>query len=102
MNRTTDTGILICLLVIILVVSVFGGHFAYGVKGIPDGSGVSSNAPGILGVIGWIWDSVKFFFDLMTFQVEGMPSIFSVIWLFILLVLVWILVRLIRGTSITP
>jgi hypothetical protein len=103
-NKTTDTGVFIVMTMIILIVSIFGGHFAFAVSGVPQGSDatVSSNAPGILGILGWIWDSVKFFFLLLGFSVAGVPAIFSVVWLFFVLVYIWIIVRLIRGASISP
>ncbi len=103
-NKTTDTGAFISMTFIILVISVFGGHFAFAVNGVPDASAaaISSNAPGILGVLGWVWDSIKFFFLLLGFSIPGIPALFSVIWLFFILIYIWIIVRLIRGSSISP
>jgi hypothetical protein len=103
MIKSTDTGLFLFLTVILLTVSVFGGHFAYTVNGVPAATGsISSQSPGVFGFIGWIWDSVKFFFGMMFFQVPGMPAIMSVIWLGFLVFYGWIIFKAVRGSSISP
>lgn len=49
--------------------------------------------------VSWILASGKFFVKMLTFNVVGMPYIFSVIWFAMTLMLVWAIVNLVRGTS---
>lgn len=95
----TSYAVLALMLVIILTVSVFGGHFGYTVNGVPKAGAVSGNNPGLLGALGWVWDSVQFFFDILSFRIDGMPSWFSAVMIFMLLMVVFILIKLIRGTD---
>jgi len=85
----------------IIVVSVFGGHFVYAVNGL-DMNGVDTVSDvGFLGmnVLGWAWNTIHFMFGMITFSIPGMPGFMSGLFLFISLCYVWIIARFIRGTS---
>lgn len=86
-------AILTLLFVIIFTVSIFGGRFGYTVNGVPQG-GTVEGKPGILMAIIWGWNALQFFFDMIFFQVDGMPEVFSFIFLLMALISIYILVSL--------
>ena len=98
-------GLLIFLLVVIFSVAGFGGYAGYTVDGVPQAGSLdegvveSEEVPGILGVVEWVWDSVVFMFDMITFQVDGMPAFINTIFLLVGLLIVFLIVSLIRGVS---
>lgn len=92
-------GLLIFLLVVIFSVAGFGGCAGYTVEGVPKGGELASGEPGILGIIEWVWDSMVFMFDMITFQVDGMPAFINTIFLILGLLSVFLIVKLIRGVS---
>lgn len=91
-------GLLLFLTVMIAVVSGFGSLAGYSVAGIQQ-AGLSGEAPGLLGVVQWIWDSVQFMFHLATFQVDNMPAFISMIFVIISLMTGFLIIKLIRGSS---
>jgi hypothetical protein len=95
----TSYAVLAMILVIIFTVGAFGAHIGYTVNGIPTASEVSGENPGIFGALGWVWDSIQFFFDLLTFRIDGMPAWFSYVMILLLLMVIFIIVKLIRGTD---
>jgi hypothetical protein len=86
-------------IVILLTVSIFGGHFGYTVNGVPHAGAVSTQNPGIFGALGWVWDSVQFLFEMMTFQIDGMPAWWSGVSIFMVLMIAYLFIKLIRGTD---
>jgi len=94
----TSYGLLLFLLVIIAVVSAFGSCAGYTVSGVEQAA-VSTSAPGLLGVIDWMWESLKFMFNMTTFQVDNMPAFLSVIFIIMQLMTLFLIYRSIRGNS---
>jgi len=94
----TSYGLLLFLLVVIAVVSGFGSCAGYTVSGLEQG-GMSAQAPGLLGVLDWVWDSIKFMFHLSTFQVDNMPAFISIIFVIMSLMTGFIIIKLVRGSS---
>ncbi len=91
-------GLLLFLVIMIAVVSGFGSCAGYTVAGIEQ-AGISSEAPGLLGVVDWVWDSLQFMFHLSTFQVDNMPGFIGVIFVIMSLMTVFLIVKLIRGSA---
>ena len=94
----TAYGLLALLIVVQMVVSIFGSYAGYSVDGVVQGGSVAA-APGFLGVVTWAWESIKFLFSMVTFQVDGMPLFMSGIFLVMSLMTVFIIVRTIRGNA---
>ncbi len=92
----TKYGLTAFLLVVQLVVGAVGAKAGYTVSGVPYGVSVASDAPGILGIIEWIWDSIGFMFHMMTFQVDGAEE-FGVVFIFMALMSGYLVINLIRG-----
>ena len=95
----TSYGLLIFLLITIFSVSIFGGYAGYTVDGVPVGGELSTQEPGILGIIEWVWDSLNFMFHMITFQIDGMPAVINSIFLILSLLTAFLILRLIRGVS---
>lgn len=91
-------GLMALLLTIMATVSGFSSYAGYTVQGEPQG-GLVASAPGILGVITWVWDSMKFMFQMVTFQVDNMPMVVSVIFGVMSFMVVFLIVSTIRGTE---
>lgn len=95
-----STSLLLGILIIQLVVSMAGSHF--GIAGITapvTGATVSSEAPGILGAVGWAWESLDFWWKMNSFQVEGMPVFVSSVFLLMTVTGVVLVIKLVRGVS---
>lgn len=93
-----DYLILLAILIINFTVSQMGLFVGYTVNGVAVSSSVNSGAPGILGIIEWVWDSLGFMWNLITFQVDDIPSLIGAIFLIIQLMLIFIIIKLIRGS----
>lgn len=89
-------GLMALLLTIMATVSGFSSYAGYTVQGELQG-GVAEGAPGILGVVTWVWESMKFMFQMVTFQVDNMPMVVSVIFGVMSLMVVYLIVSTIRG-----
>jgi hypothetical protein len=106
--NVTKYGLLIGLLIIMVVVGLFGGHFGYTVHGVPQGGqvyeepdigGWLSWVEPILGIVSWVWDGITFMWDMVTFQIDGMPVFISSVFLIMSLLSVFLILSLIRGTD---
>ena len=95
---TDNNGFIFCAIAI-LCLMLFGGALGVNISGGIETTTVSTQAPGILGALGWVWDSIAFFFAMIFFQVPGMPEWLSMIFLLMTLFMVYLLVKLIRGTG---
>lgn len=84
----SSLAVTVALIVIILVVSIFGGFAGFSVNGVPVAEG------GSIGI-----DSIQFMFAMTTFSIDGMPIFISAIFLLMELIAVILIVRLIRGVS---
>jgi hypothetical protein len=71
----SPTALLVGLLLIIVVVSLFGGYFGY-LTG--DNNIFSTQPPNNLW--GLITDAGSFYWALLTINIAGLPYIFSVVW----------------------
>ena len=86
-------GVLALLLVIIFTVSVFCGHFGYSVDGVPQG-GIVEGKPGLLGAVQWGWDALVFLFNMMSFQIDGVPELIGIVFIIMSLLSAFILVTI--------
>lgn len=91
-------GLTALLLVVQSAVGLVGGFAGYQVDGVPVGGEMSSGSPGILGIVEWVWDSLVFYFHMLTFQVDGMPVPIGAIFIIMGLLTVTLIVNLIRGS----
>jgi len=92
-----DYILLFSILVINLVTSQIGLLAGYTINGVAQASTFSDEAPGVFGIIEWVWDSMAFMFNLATFQVDNIPAILAGIFVIIQLMFVYLVVKLIRG-----
>ena len=81
----TKIGVLILILFVMLVVSVFGAHFGYAVDGVPKGGDFS------------LVQGMSYFYDMTTFNIDGMPAEMSAVFILITLLSIYIIV-----TSVLP
>lgn len=103
----TKYGILIAIFCIIAVVSIFGSQAGYTVDGVPKGATEyvveDTDNPWIPNFIENILDTVGesfgFLWDMLTFQIDGMPVFINFVFIGMSLVVLLILVSLIRGTA---
>jgi len=86
------------LLIVQFFTGMIGSHFGYTVNGMPQGALVSASEPGLLGVVEWVWDSMVFMFQMVSFQIDNMPAAISVIFVVMGIMTVWLIINLIRGT----
>jgi hypothetical protein len=84
MSHTTQ-GIFFFLIVFILTVSIFGGHFGWTTNGVPQGG---DNI---------LLDTFDFFASMITFNIDGLPVILNVVWLIINLLTLFIGFLILRG-----
>lgn len=80
-------ALLTLILIVDFMVALFGARFSYVVTGVPEAAGNQ---------LGTDW---TFIFDLMTFQVDGMPAALTFAFLLIQILAGFIVVKLIRGTD---
>lgn len=95
----TSYALMMFLIVVQTVVGLFGGYAGYEVDGVPVAGEISEEAPGIFGIIEWVWDSLTFMFHMLTFQIDGMPVFISAIFIIMLLMSVYLIIRLVRGVA---
>lgn len=89
-------GLMALLLTVMAVVSGFSSYAGYTVQGELQG-GVAEGTPGIFGVVTWVWNSMKFMFQMVTFQVDNMPMVVCIIFGVMSLMVVYLIVSTIRG-----
>jgi len=94
-----DNGIVIRILLIMLCVMIFGGQLGITVSGEIVQPSVGEDAPGLLGIISWCWDGMVFFFSMIAFSVPGMPVWISAGFLIATLLILFIVLKWVRGTG---
>lgn len=87
----TKLAVLTLFLIVIFTVSVIGGHFGYTVDGVPQGGAIESE-PGFLGAISWAWNGLGFFYNMVAFNIDGVPTEISVIFLIMSLITIYMIV----------
>jgi hypothetical protein len=95
----TNYALTALLVVIQGVVGLFGSYFGYTVDGVPMAGYVSGESPGIFGVVEFIWESIEFYFNMLTFQVDDMPIFIGMIFIIMGIMTVVLIINLIRGGS---
>lgn len=85
------------LLTVIGVTGLVGSHFGYTVNGVPRGAGVAAGAPGILGIVEWVWSGIVFLFDMAIFRVDDMPIFIGMIFGIMSIMTIFLIITLIRG-----
>lgn len=94
----TAYDVLITLVTIISVVSGFAGYAGYTVNGVPQGVASLEN-PGVFGIVEWLWESGDFILHMAMFSVDDVPAFMSGIFLLMILLAIFLLIRVIRGNS---
>lgn len=94
-----DNDTLLLCVIIVLVAVIFGGHIGIAVSGGIDKPEIAASQPNIFNVFGWIWQGIKFYFQIMAFQVPGCPAWLSAIYLLIPIVTGFIILKFVRGTN---
>lgn len=89
----TKLGVLALFLVIIFTVSAFCSHFGYTVDGVPQ-AGFIEGQPGLLGAVQWAWDGLGFLFNMMTFQIDGVPELIGIIFIIMSILSLFIVVSI--------
>lgn len=59
----------------------------------PEGNALSA----IINALQWAFNVATSFFQFLTFQIEGLPAVFSLVFVLFTLIVLYILLRLIRG-----
>lgn len=94
-----DNSILARIIVIILVITIVGGNVGLSVSGTLEKPEVSEDQPGITSFFSWCWSGMSFFFAMMLFSVPDMPEWISAIFLVGFLLVLWILLKWVRGSQ---
>lgn len=92
---SSKEGILTFNLIVLISAAAFGGFAGYSVSGID--YSISTDLPGILGIVEWSWLSITFLFNMVTMQIDGIPYFLNAVFQFISIVTIWLIVTLIRG-----
>jgi len=93
----TDYGLLLILIIVQTVVGAFGTYIGYSVNGVQITT-TEESSPGILGIIEWVWESIQFMFNMIAFQIDGMPHFISLIFIVMAIMTIYLIVKLIRGS----
>jgi len=104
-------GLLLGLLIIMVVASIFGGHFGYSVSGVPHGWEAAQAGSSwwgnvlefwgfgaVMDVVAFTLESINFMFNMALFRIDNMPAFISVIFLVMSLMTAYLIVNLVRGT----
>jgi hypothetical protein len=95
-----DNSIIIFALIIIILATVLGGPLGLGFHGTMDKPKVDSgHSPGLFEVISWCWNGLSFLFGMIVFQVDGIPTWLAMIYDVIALLLLWVILKWVRGTT---
>ena len=95
-----DNSIIIFALIIVILATVLGGPLGLGFNGKMDKPKLETGkSPGILEIISWCWNGLGFLFGLVLMQVEGIPVWISMIYDIIILLLLWVILKWVRGTT---
>lgn len=92
-------AVLLGILTINVLVGYFGSKQGYTVNGVVQGGEYITDNPGLFGVVEWVWESLGFLWNMLTFSVDGIPALIS--WAFVVMqvMLLWLVVQLIRGNE---
>lgn len=82
--------------IVLLVTAFFGPVLGYSVNGIE--YGLSSSDATTATPVEWVADSLGFMWNLISFQIDGMPYIITIIFQFISIMLAYLGAKLIRGS----
>lgn len=94
----SDNGIIVFTLIVMVLLIVVGGHLGLQTSGGIEKPDLDSDQPG-LNVFSWLWTGISFFFAMIAFQVPGLPVWLSSFFLIITLLLIWIILKWVRGSS---
>lgn len=92
-------AVLAGLIITILVTGLFGAHFGYSIDGVPQRQDAIDDNPGIIGVVEYVFDSLGFLFSMVTFQIDGMPTWISAVFIFMSLMALTLVISFVRGTE---
>lgn len=79
----------------ILIVSLLGGYAGFTADGMS--YEVSTEEPNIVTIFPWIWNSIQFYWCIITFQVDNCPVFINVFFQLISAIGAYLLVTLVRG-----
>lgn len=96
----SSEGTLAFLLTVMLVVGGFGGCAGYTVNGVPHGVVTNpADSSGLVLVALWAWNSIGFIVNMATFSVDGTPEWMGSIFLIMGALIIFIVVKLVRGNN---
>lgn len=98
MHSGTQEGYLGLFIMILLSTSVFSNYHGYSVSGITYGYELTAPT-NLLEILDWVWETGAFLFNISTFQVDNIPVFVASIFIFIELMTIFIILKLIRGSS---
>lgn len=79
MNKVS---LLVLILFVLIIVSTFGSHFGFSVNGVPQNPDQDFS----------LTKGMSYFYNMTTFQIDGMPAVMSAVFLFIVLLSIYIIV----------
>lgn len=95
-----DNSIVIFALLVIIVATVLGGPLGLGFHGKMEKPKLDTgHSPGLLDIISWCWNGLGFLFGMMFMQVDGIPAWLSMIYDMIVLLLLFVVLKWVRGTT---
>lgn len=93
-----DNSIILFVLIVMAIVSLFFGALGLGFHGTIDKPVVDSgHSPGLFEIISWAWNGIGFIFGMMFFQVDNVPPWQNMIFIIMALLLLWIVLKWVRG-----
>jgi len=91
-------SLIVGFLVVMGVVGAFGASAGWTVNGVPMGHTISGS-PTVWGALAWVFSALQFMFQMMTFQVDGMPFWIVLVFYFMSMTVAYVLINLVRGTE---
>lgn len=95
MSTTSQTGLLILIVLVLGITALVGGHFGAQYTGV--NMGYNTELPEDGGEVTWVSSSLDFMVDLFTFNIDAVPAWLSVFYYLISVGGLWLLIRTIRG-----
>ena len=89
---------------VIVVIGYFGSGYGYTVNGVTGNTTTNITAgmptqPDDTNFVAWSWEAVKFLFNFATFQIVGIPLLFSAFFWVLNIMVGLVIIGIIRGTD---
>lgn len=92
----TKQSLLLLLLLIMFITSMIAPHVGYTSGGEVQGGFSADNATDE-NFVSWTWESIEFFWNMTTFQIDNMPMIIQAMWTIMSLMTGLLIVLIVRG-----